>query len=272
MKTMVDGVCAGYLDSWWSIQPAGSTDWTDHPVEAQVAHLFAQQISGALGVSSRKPGSTEPRLVPVCEGRYRHWRPEPDESLSDASGRADVWAPDVHTPSAPAGWFIEVKLADVREGKPKIGRQPWAKIVDGFVLDVRKLLLHSVPSETDAAHLGGAAARCSFVVVVKGAESAFEALLEAAPYSDGESARGGKALRTFGDAKKAIRDEVRAGEARQPGSERVRRFFHGAQAALGTLEGVEDVTLTASDVQVLDGHQAQVVAISWLQSVPIEHK
>ena len=272
MKTMVDGVCAGYLESWWSIQPAGSQDWTDHPVEAHVAHLFAQQISGALGVVARKPGSAEPRLVPVCEGRYRHWRPEPDESLSDASGRADVWAPDVHTPSAPAGWFIEIKLADVRAGKPKIGRQPWANIVDGFVFDLRKLLLHSLPSETNAAHLGGSAARCSFAVVVKGAEGAFEALLEAAPDSDGESARGGKALRTFGDVKKAIRDEVRGGEARQPGSERVKRFFRGAAAALGRLEGVEDVALTASDVQVLDGHQAQVVAISWLQSAPIEHK
>lgn len=271
MKTIVDGVCAEYLNSWWSIQPAGNQDWSDYPVEAHVAHLFAREISGALGVSSRKPGSTEPRLVPVCEGRYRHWRPEPDESLSDASGRADVWAPDVHTPSAPAGWFIEVKLADVREGKPKIGRQPWAKIVDGFVLDLRKLLLHSVPNDTDAARLGGTAARCSFVVVVKGAEGAFEALLDAAPDSDAGSARG-KALRTFADAKKAIRDEVRAGEARQPGSERVKRFFHGANAALRNMEGVDDVTLTASDVQVLDGHQVQVVAISWLQSVPFEHK
>ncbi|MBK6579631.1 MAG: hypothetical protein IPG17_26285 [Sandaracinaceae bacterium] len=271
MKTMVDGVCAGYLESWWSIQPAGSEDWTDHPVEAQVAHLFAQQISGSLG-SWRGSPAARARLVPVCEGRYRHWRPEPDESLADASGRADVWSPDVHTPSAPAGWFIEIKLADVRAGKPKIGRQPWAKIVDGFVFDLRKLLLHSVPNDTDAARLGGTAARCSFVVVVKGAEGAFEALLDAAPYSDAESARGGKALRTFGDVKKAIRDEVRGGEARQPGSERVKRFFRGAAAALGRLEGVEDVTLTASDVQVLDGHQVQVVAISWLQSVPFEHK
>ena len=54
-----------------------------------------------------------------------------------------MWAPDVHTPSAATGWFIEIKLADVREGKPKIGRQPWAKIVDGFVFDLRKLLLQS---------------------------------------------------------------------------------------------------------------------------------
>ena len=52
----------------------------------------------------------------------------------------------------------------------------------------------------------------------------------------------------------------------------MKRFFHGANAALRNMEGVDDVTLTASDVQVLDGHQVQVVAISWLQSVPFEHK
>jgi hypothetical protein len=265
VKSILDGVCAEYINSWWCIQPEGSNDWSEYPIEAHASHLFAQETSRVLGVLARKPGRAKPRLVPVCESRYWQWRAEPGDPKTDASVRADVWAPDVCKPSAPAGWFIEVKLADVRDGKPKIGRQPWAKIVDSFVADVRRQLLHAVPNEADAELLGGSTVRCSFVLVVKGAEGGFPALPSAVAGSATNTASG-PPLRTIRDVKRAIRDEVRGGEKRQPGSERVGRFFQGARAALRNVEGIDDVTVTASELVVLDGHQVQVVAISWLQS------
>jgi hypothetical protein len=265
IKAVVEGMCAEYLNSWWCIQPKGNPDWSEYPIEAQASHLLANVISRDLGLPWRTIHRPKPRVVPVCESRYWQWRAEPDDERTEARVRADVWAPDAYEPPAHAGWFFEVKLARLHRGSTRIGGHSWPKIMWRFLTDIGRLLRCSVPNDDDSKLLGGSSVRCTFLVVVMGAEGAFDALQTCtSPGLDTTKVVG--VTRPIAAVKKSIWGAVASGEKDQDGGERVRRFFHSGDEALRSVMRIDDVTFTRSELLVLDGHQVQVVAISWLQS------
>lgn len=263
MQRILDGVADGYLRSWRCIQTLPTGEWWDYPVEAQISHLLAEQISMEM-VNRNFPR----KHAPVCESLY--WRPETDGRKGRESRtflRADVWSPDVGLPRMSGGWFVEIKLAHIDGKRMTIGGESWSKIVAGFIADLRRLLAFSVP-EPSAVRTKTTASpkvRCSFVIVLKGSGGTFEELSGASPEPVG--ARG---IRKFSDVEDEVWSQVRGVDTRVSGCARVTRFLHGALTTLQRVEGVRGETLKTSKLQSRHGHQVQAVAISWLQSAPIE--